>query len=333
MANHSALNRTIYLLIFIALSCWLTLWPAGAQTTGKHVMPTNAQEYVASFRRGEDFVRPASGIIVNGQTDVETLRYLGGELLAGGESVRENIVDLLVDVGLSIDPLTAKGAEVLRHPQIIALLAGPGLSKADLGMDAAIDALRKLVRPADLARYGDEFSRILRESPSEDSFLLVAKAKPQAAASVVEKLANLPQWQAVEAAQIARAAFGKEVVENQFLAAASAAEAAEDGQALSHALGSLALIGTSRSLVAIAERLRTPLTIDIPGAFEKSVRLNVLEALLYNYPDRVEFYPNNIISEADYTAAERLCSDLFGVRYSQAVPPFMTYRGYPIPAF
>lgn len=295
-------------------------------------MPTNAQEYIAVFRRGEDFTPPSTGLIVNGQPDSSALQQLGQELSAGEAAVREKIVDLLVEIGLRTDPLTPKGAEVLRHPQIIALLAGPGLTKSDLGREAAMDALRKLVTPSDLSRYETEFTRAISEEPTEEAFLLIAKAKPLKAKPVVDQKANMPQWQDMEAVKIAQAALGNEAIEKEFLAAAAEAEAGEDGPTLAHALGSLALIGTPRSLKAIAERLRTPLTIHIPGAFEKSVRLDVLEALLYNYPDHPELYPNNIITEADYFAAERFCTQTLGVTYTAPSPPFMTYRGYPIPA-
>lgn len=292
-------------------------------------MPTNAQEYVAAFQRGEDFTRPSVGIIADGQPDLAALQILGRELAVGEPSVRENIVALLVEVGLRTDPLTPKGAEVLRNPHIIALLAGPGMARPDLGREAAMDALRKLVRQADLAHFENALVQALHDRPTEEAFLLIAKAKPPSAKALVGQLAASPPWKDLEAAKIARAALGAEEVEDGFLATAKAAEAAGDGQALAHALGTLALIGAPRSLEAIAARLRTPLTIDIPGAFEKSVRLSALEALLYNFPDQPALYPNNIIREADYTAAERFCTQTLGVSYNQPPPPFLTYRGYP----
>lgn len=291
-------------------------------------MSTNAQDYIAAFQRGEDFTPPSIGVIVDGQPDRAAIQLLGKELAVTNPSVRENIVALLVDMGQRTDPLTPKGADVLRHPQIIALLAGAGLAKPDLGREAAMDALRKLVTRPDLARFEADLVNVLGDAPTEEAFLLVAKAKPQKAKVLVDRLSKLPEWKEVEAAKIARAALGDKDVEDEFLAAA---DAATDGKALAQALGSLALMGTPRSLKAIAERLRTPLTIHIPGAFEKAVRLNVLEALLYNFPDQPVLYPNNIIAEADYTAAERFCIKTLGVTYTDPPPPFLTYRGYPTP--
>jgi hypothetical protein len=314
--------------MLVMLACVLVAQQAVCYTTEESIMTKSAQDYIAAFRRGEDFTRPTTGVIVDGQPNGAALQLLGQELAVADPSVREKIVALLVDMGLRTDPLTPKGAEVLRNPQIIALLAGAGLAKPDLGREAAMDALRKLVTRPDLARFEDAFVKPLVDAPTEEAFLLVAKAKPQKAKVLVDRLAKSPQWKEVEAAKIARAALGAKDVEDEYLAAA---DAATDGKALARALGPLALMGTPRSLKAIAERLRTPLTIHVPGAFEKSVRLNVLEALLYNFPDQPVLYPNNINAEADYTAAERFCTQTLGVTYKTPPPPFLTYRGYPIP--
>ena len=291
-------------------------------------MPKNAQEYITAFRNGENFTAPSVGLIIDGKPDDAALQLLGEELAVADASIRENIVLLLVEVGLQTDPSKAKGTAALRNLQIIKWLAGPGIAKPDLGREAAMDALRKLVMPRDLAGYGDAFVKALEEAPAEEAFLLVAKAKPMKAKILVNRLAGLPKWEDKEAAKIARAALGAEDIEDEFLAAC---EAAEDGEELAQALGPLALIGTPRCLKEIAKRMRTPLTIDRPGAFEKSVRLNVLEALLYNFPDQPVLYPNNINSAANYTLAEHFCTATFDVEYDEPQPPFLTYRGYPIP--
>jgi hypothetical protein len=308
------------------VACVLLAQLAACSMTEEITMHKSAQDYIAAFRRGEDIKRPLTGLIVGGQPDTEALQVLGQELAVADPQVREKIVELLVEMGLQTDPLTPKGAEVLRDRQIIAILAGPGLAKADLGRDAAMDALRKLVTQGDLARHEDVFVKTLIDAPSEEAFLLIAKAKPIKEKVFVERLARSPEWKDVEAAKIVRAALGAKDIEDKYLAEA---DGAKDGKELAQALGPLALMGTPRSLKAIAERLRTPLTIEVPGAFEKSVRLNVLEALLYNFPDQPVLYPNNIITEEDYTAAERFCTNTLGVTYTSPPPPFMTYRGYP----
>lgn len=191
-----------------------------------------------------------------------------------------------------------------------------------------MDALRKLTTQPTLAKFDHEIFKALEASPSDEAFLLVAKAKPKEAKALVDRLLITPRWRAEEPARVASAALGNTQIEDAYL---KIVEQVTDGKVLAKALGPLALMGTPRSLRAIAERMRTHLTIDVPGAYEKSVRLNVLEALLYNYPDQTVLYPNNIIKESDYTAAEHFCTRTLGVMYTTPPPPFLTYRGYPIP--
>jgi hypothetical protein len=300
-------------------------------STVEDSMPKTAQEYIAAFERGDDFTPPSTGLIVNGQPDLAALEVLGRSLATADASAREKIVRLLVDLGRRTDPLTPRGADVLRHPKILELLAGPGLAKPDSAREAAMDSLRHLGTFPDLKHFGDSFMKALTDAPTEEAFLLVAKAKPSVGKDRVERLASLPEWKSVEAAKIGRAALGDKDAEDTFLADASKAEETSNGRMLADALSKLGLIGTPRALRAIAERLRTPLIFEIPGAFEKSIRLDVLQALLYNFPDQPELYPNNIISEADYTVAEHYCERTLGVKYTVPPPPFLTYRGYPSP--
>lgn len=294
-------------------------------------MPNSAEDYIAAFRRGEDFRGPAVGVFSGSRPDPRAVHLLGQELGSSTDgAVRENLVLLLADMGLRADPLTAQGAEVLREQDIIRLLATHGLARADLGRDAAIDALRKLVRPTDLAPFEVVIAEAFARAPTTDGFLLVAKAKAASAAATVERLAQTPEWRGEQAVAIARAALGDDSEEARFIAEAAAAEADGDGEALAQALATLGLVGTRTSLVEIARRLRTPLTFEVPGAFEKSVRLSALEALLYNFPDQPVLYPARIIREADYTAAEQFCTRILGVTWTAPPPPFLTYRGFPI---
>ena len=311
--------------------CLLLAGAAACARIGRTAMSNTLQDPVDPFQRGSKPVPPRSSLIVDGRPDEAAIQALGESLPASDSATREKIVELLIDVGRRTDPLTPKGADTIGNAQIVSLLAGPALAFPDAGRAAALNALRKLVPAAALEKFGRAFLETLEKSPSDDGFLLVAKAKPNGANQVVDRLAQSPEWRDVEAAKIARAALGARDIEDQYLAAATTAESAADGQELSHALGTLALIGTQRSLEAVARRLRTPLTIHMPGVFEKSVRLSVLDALLYAFPDQPVLYPNNIVTEADYTAAERFCTKALGVTYTTPAPPFLTYRGYPMP--
>lgn len=289
----------------------------------------SANNYIKSFKSGEDFVSPSQGLISNGKPDSMAVWILGHELAEANPNVRENIVNLLVDVGVSSDTLFSQGAEVLRNIQIVEVLVNSGLIKNDLGRDASMDALRNLVPLNILNRFADVFGKTLENSPSSEAFLLVAKAKPLNAKKIVDELARLDEWKDDESVRIAQAALGAVDIEDEYLENADSAEATMDGNEFSPTLLPLSLIGSKRCLFAIANRLRTPLIFEIPDAYQKSVRLDVLEALLYNYPEQPVLYPNNIISEEDYTAAENFCKQTFGVKYNSPPPPFMTYFAFP----
>lgn len=305
---------------------------SGCDKTKRTTMSQSAQDYIAAFKRGDDFTPPAKGVFVNGQPDDGALQVLGKELATADPNVREKIVLLLVDMGRISDPLTPRGADAVRHRGILDLLAGPGLAKPDLGREAALEQLRKRANQGDLARYETAFTNALAEEPTNEAFLLVAKAKSQKAKDLVERLIKLPRWENLEAAKIARAALGSKEDEDQFLAVLAAAK---DGAALEKALRPVGLIGTPRSLRVIAELLRTPMTVEVGGSSEginlKSVRLSVLDALAYNFPEEPSVYPNNINYDEDYRNAERFCTDRLGVVYKTPPPPFFKYGSFPQP--
>ncbi len=293
-------------------------------------MSQAALDYIAAFKQGEDFQAPAKAVYAAGQPDPEALSVLGKALGEEDGNVRENIVYLLVEMGISTDPLTPRGAETLRYPRIIEILVGPGLAKPDLGREAAMEALRKLCTRADLARFDEEFTNALALEPTGEAFMLVAKAKAMKAVELIERLIKLPQWEDLEAAHIARGALGDKEEEKMFL---DTAAEANDGQTLAVALGPLALMGTELSLRFIGEQLRSPWLIDIPGHMPgrsvQSVRLNVLDALMYNFPEYPELYRNNIHSDEDYRTAERFCMENLGVVYRGAPPPFLKFGNIP----
>jgi hypothetical protein len=302
------------------------------QKTKRNTMSKSAEDYVAAFKRGESFSSPSKGVFANGQPDESALKVLADELPKGDPGVRESIVKLLADMARTSDPLTPKGADVIRNKRILEILAGPGLAKPDMGREAAMEALRKYALARDLAQFEREFTNALAEEPTGEAFLLVAKAKTQKAKELIERLIEQPKWQDMEQAKIARAALGSKEDEDNFIIAATAA-AAKGGPAFADAIIPLKLMGTQRSLRFLAEHLRTPLLIDIPGhgpgRSVKSARLDVLEALLYNYPDQPVLYPNNINQNEDYRNAERFCSETLGVVYKDPPPPFLTYGNIP----
>jgi hypothetical protein len=304
-------------------------------------MSTAADRYVEAFRRGEEFRGPSTGLVVGGtvhapsgkimqgKPDPAALARLARELTSGSAFVRSNVVALLVDVGLQVDPGRPAGTEALRNKEIIEILVKAGLGRRDAAREATMEALRKLARPADLAPWSRRFVKALEQKPSDDALLLVAKAKAIGAKPFVDKLARSADWEDEESLKIAQASLGDRARENEFVQMVAQAHEAKDSEGFAEALAPLRMIGTHTSLAALARYLRTPLTLLVPGAYEQSLRLSVLGALMYAYPDRPEFYPNNILSEVDYQAAERVCSQELGVTYAMPAPPFMTYRPFP----
>ncbi len=101
--------------ILLLLSVTCTVADASEQTS---ISKVKARYYIAAFRRGEDFRPPASDMIVNGQVNAAALKLLAHELAEGESSVRENIVELLIDMGLQV--AQPKGTEWLGHQKIVA---------------------------------------------------------------------------------------------------------------------------------------------------------------------------------------------------------------------
>lgn len=292
--------------------------------------PINAARgYVAAFNNGASFTGPAKGMLVNGQTDTEALDFLKKSLFAGNAEVRENIINLLVDIGLQIDsPSSRQGLEVIHDQEILKIIVEGGFAKDDLGRQRSVDALRKLGIEKDLHQFSAVFLAAL-DQPTQDLFLLIAKTKVLAATDKIRELVFSDRWRDTEEVKIASAALGNPILATEFIAKTKEAAETADIEKFRHFLGTLSLIGTYETLQAIAGYLRTPLIEDVKGAYRKTMRLNVLEALRYNFPDQSIFYPNNVISDNDYAAAEQYCTTHFQIQYSRPRPDFMTFIGYP----
>jgi len=83
-------------------------------------------------------------------------------------------------------------------------------------------------------------------------------------------------------------------------------------------------IDTKTSRVALASQLRTPLIVERPTVFRRSVRLDVIQALSYDFPDQPVFWQENIRSDEDYARAEQFCAGRLGAKWNAPRPPFLT---------
>ncbi len=104
------MNAIIRVVLIAALACASVVTKVVRDLKEDQNVPTDASEYIQSFRRGEDFVPPSIGVIVDGRPDPAALAVLGRELAVGDAKVRERVIRLLVDMGVRSDPLAPKGA-------------------------------------------------------------------------------------------------------------------------------------------------------------------------------------------------------------------------------
>jgi hypothetical protein len=334
---------------FLLLACWLLLVNCraqgvrapdvkdvtGARSTKESGMKT-AQDYIDTFERGEYAYFAPEGLISDGKPDAAAVELFGQKLEKARADVSAKIVELLANLGRQTDPLRARGADVLRHPKIVELLARTASRRrSDAGREAAMDRLRTFSTTSDLLPFHEGFTQALASEPTDEAFLLVAKIKSADAKDVVERLATSAAWKTNQTARIARAALGVgggAEIETKELERLAAAEAAGNGDQFAETIHTLGMVGTRRSLAAVALRLRTPLTIAMPNA-ERTGRIDVLDALRYNYPDHPELYSNNMLEQNSYAAPEVFCSKTFGTVYSGPRPPIVDRRGLPSPTY
>lgn len=289
-----------------------------------------ALSYVKSFEQGADFSPPSEGLIRNEKIAEEALSVLKKHLAEGEIGMRENIVSLIIDTALQIS-LSKNGTEYIDDVDVLNILVFEGTQINDSVKENVLDAVRKLTKKEDLLPYHQRFIHLLQENASGEMLLLIAKAKVSNAKNTVAEIAARSEWQNNEPAEIAQAALGEDNITNEYINKAQIAHDKQQIEEFIEYIGVLSLIGTYDALAAMSEYMRTPLIIDKVGAYKKSVRLNIMDALRYHFPNQSILYPNNVNDMQDYIAVEHFCTEKFSTYYSQPQPPFMTYFGYPTP--
>jgi len=294
----------------------------------------NVDEFIESFRQGKgifDIERDKSieYLMIGSRPDPKALKILGDELATGTQDVRLHIIALLSRLSY------LSTTQDIRNPEILALLAGPALSKTDKARDFAMEILSRSVASANLSPYGDTFTKALKEEPTENALLLVAKAKPPSAWEEVERLSQLPEWNTGSkrrVVRIARAALGDKKIEDEYIAKAAQEEHAGHVKKMIKTLSVLTKIGTRSSLQAVCQRMRTPLKYDdYPESYQESARVNIIEALKYAYPERTELvYHFKIVNDKDYIKVEQFCMQELGVSFEGVPrPAFFKVKGRP----
>lgn len=335
MATHTAQRSGLTVLAWVAAASVRLI--AQQEETPQLTMDqrpapvVTAAHHLQEFKAGGSFRPPSSGLVVDGRVDRAALALLEQGLLAGSAHERENIVELLFDIGFQCMHKAREGAVAVDDADIVRVLADKGAAQVDAARERAMELMRKHGVYTALAREGPMIARALEQSPSREVLLLVARAKAIEARPIMEELASDDEWRNETPLRVARAALGDTAMLAVYFEEFKEAKVSEDVRRYIQALNALALIGTPASLLLLAEELRTPLVQDVEGSYERSVRLVVLEGLVYNYPDEPALYPNRIITEADFREAEEFCERTLGATYDGPVPPFMTYRGHPEP--
>lgn len=288
-----------------------------------------AETAIERFRKGQRYQPPPNDFLSSGQILEPALEPFGPALRRESGPVREEIVRLLADLGKRADPLYLSGGQLIRSSHILSLLVNEGLSKDDQASEASLTALQELAPASLLQPYGKALTKELEVHPGTTLFLVIAKAKPAEAAPLVRKLMGTPRWSKALNARIAAAALGDSALEEEFAAVFTSAT---DGEEKARAARNLGLIGTETALRTLASGLRSDLVIDEPQRyFKRSVRVDILAALSYNFPEEMALFETQIHDDSGYERAERFCETRLGVTWNQPRPPYLKIRGYPIP--
>lgn len=285
------------------------------------------EEQIERFRKGDKILN-TDVFIINGKPDDKALESFVRALRKEKDPVRKQITRLLVNMAQKVDPLYSKGGRLVRDRQIMSILVEEGLAQHGTARGYSFDALHSFVPVELLKEHEGSIVWNVKNRPHSSGLLVIAKGKLSSAISLVEDLVRSLQWGDAENVYIARAALGHKETEKRyidlFLSTGSPAEKAR----LAETLG---FIGTPETLRALAKEMRTDLIFVLTGSYRKSVRLNIISALSFNYPDKTFLYDNAILDERGYDRVERFCEETFGIIWEKPRPEFLTIEGFPLP--
>lgn len=276
---------------------------------------------VERIREGERVEGDVRVFLKDGKLSPEAAKVFAAALGKAPEEERERLVQGLAEVGRLGDPLHQPGVRLLRDAGAIAVLVEEGLKRAGTARDAALDALLEGVPPEILKPHGAALAADLKARPGTTALLVAAKAKAAAARPVVQALASRE-----EAAEIARAALGDAAVEQRFIREFLEAREPERKAALAKTLG---YVGTPAALKVLAGEMRTELAVEMPMISRRSVRVDIVAALSFAFPDKTFLWDNAVKNDEGYARIEAFCEQTFGVRWTKPRPRFLWVEGFP----
>ncbi|MFH0724839.1 MAG: hypothetical protein V2B19_00540 [Pseudomonadota bacterium] len=291
-------------------------------------MMKQVEEQIDQFRKGQSAPRNVTAFVAAGHPDDVAVKGFTEALRTEDAQVRLQIVKLLVDLGRKTDPLYKQGIELIRNQSVIRALLTEAISQAGMARDAALDAVQTRVPPEMIANFSSNLPDNLRQWPDSTALLIIAKGKIGNALPVVRELEGMPRWSKETSLLIAKAALGDQATENTFVEPFLATTDPVEKERLARLVG---FIGTRSALTALASQMRSGLVFLQEGNFKRSVRLKIMEALAYNFPDKIFLHDNAIINDSGYERVEKFCEETFGIQWRTARPPYLAVQGFPTP--
>lgn len=285
------------------------------------------EEQIERFRKGDKLLN-SDDFIINGQPDQKAVESFAQALRKEKDPVRKQIARLLVNMGQKVDPLYNKGGRLVRDRQIVSVLVEEGLAQHGTARGYSFDALHSFVPVELLKEHEGSIVWNVKNRPHSAGLLVIAKGKFASAISLVEDLVRSPQWGDAESVYVARAALGHRETEKRYIDSFLSTRSPAEKALLAETLG---FIGTPAALKALAKEMRTDLIFVLTGSYRKSVRLDIISALSFNYPDKTFLYDNAILDESGYDRVERFCEETFGIIWEKPRPQFLTIEGFPLP--
>jgi len=283
-------------------------------------------ERIEEFKEGGKFRGKIDSDVIVEELTEENIRPAATALKYDTDHVAMQAAKMLVQFGFQKDPMYDSGIRLLRHELIIRTLLQKGLAGMGPLADYILENIQKHTPPEHIARFGPLFIDRLESAPDQTLLLVIAKGKLAKARKILEREENQNRMSGWEEYKIALAALGDEELEAPYIDKFMSTDDPETKARLAAKLGQ---IGTRTALTALAKEVRTGLVIEMTNVMRKSVRLDIIAALAYNYPDKVFLYNNAITSDEGYERVEEFCRDRFGVTWEKERPDFLTVQGFP----
>ncbi len=318
--------RPIKIGAFFLILLWPSLIGCGEAKQGKETEEvTNIEERIKEFREGKRFRGPVDEYIANGQPMLEVMNRLNRALVEEPDEVRKEVFRMIIALGKRIDPIFDKGGDLIRDRNIIGLLIDKGLSGQDEIRDMCLETLQQSVPGPILKDFAPKIVPNAQKWPDRIANLIIAKAKMAGAKNFIDSLCEKSAGAEDQSCFIAKAALGDTIVENDFI---RKFQKTTDPQEKAQSALDLGYIGTKTALTALAGEMRTELVIEMPQVMRKSVRIFIVEALHYNYPEKSFLYDNAVGDDEGYARIEAFCEQEFGTVWKKERPPFLWIEGF-----